>query len=122
MDIATKSTLGKDEFLRLFVTQMRYQDPLNPMNSTDFTAQLAQFASLEQMTNVNSKLDDLLKNQNSLQNTLTTDLIGRKVKFEGTDGTSATGTVTGITFENDITYLIINGETKIQLSDIKEIA
>ena len=46
--------LGKDEFLQLLVTQMQYQDPLNPTSDTEFIAQMAQFSSLEQMQNLNT--------------------------------------------------------------------
>lgn len=79
---STKS-LGKDEFLKLLVTQLKNQNPLNPMDSSAFVAQLAQFSSLEQLTNTNSKLDSLLTYQNSLQNTLLSNLIGKKVTFSG---------------------------------------
>ncbi|HPT88047.1 MAG TPA: flagellar hook capping FlgD N-terminal domain-containing protein [Bacillota bacterium] len=48
----TGSTLGKDDFLRLLVTQMQNQDPLNPTEDTEFIAQMAQFTSLEQMQNL----------------------------------------------------------------------
>ena len=43
---------GKDEFLKLLVTQLQNQDPMSPMDDTDFMAQMAQFSSLEQMTNL----------------------------------------------------------------------
>jgi len=49
-----KNDLGKDAFLNLLVTQMRYQDPLNPTNDKEFLAQMAQFSSLEQAQNMNS--------------------------------------------------------------------
>lgn len=51
---AKQSTLGKDDFLKMLVTQLQNQDPLKPMDDTSFIAQMAQFSSLEQMQNMNS--------------------------------------------------------------------
>jgi len=79
----TATSLGKDDFLKLFVAQLQAQDPLNPMDSTNFTSQLAQFSSLEQLTNLNSSLTDMLASQTTLQNTMTTNLIGKKVLVTG---------------------------------------
>jgi flagellar basal-body rod modification protein FlgD len=80
---AGAKTLNKDQFLKLLIAQMKYQDPLNPMDATQFTAQLAQFTSLEQLYNVNSALktlNDSINAQNSYQ---ATNLIGKQVRAAG---------------------------------------
>ena len=57
---AKVSSLGKDEFLNLLVTQLQYQDPLEPSNDTEFIAQMAQFSSLEQMQNLNNTFSSFM--------------------------------------------------------------
>jgi flagellar basal-body rod modification protein FlgD len=57
------STLGKDDFLKLLTTQLQQQDPTQPMDSTAFVAQLAQFSTLEQMSNTNDTLTSMLAAQ-----------------------------------------------------------
>ena len=52
--------LGQEDFLQLLITQMQNQDPLNPMEGTDFTAQLAQFSSLEQLFSIGDSLEEML--------------------------------------------------------------
>lgn len=111
-------SLGKDDFLKLLVTQIRNQDPLKPMEGTEFTAQLAQFSSLEQLSNMSKGIDDLLLFQGSLQNTLTTDLIGKQVKVAG--GTEFR-TVQSVLFENGATSIVLEDGTKIRLGQIAEI-
>ena len=75
--------MGKDDFMRLLVTQLSTQDPLKPMDSQDFGAQLAQFSSLEQMTNVNANLTRLQQIQGALSASSSVNLIGRRVEAEG---------------------------------------
>jgi flagellar basal-body rod modification protein FlgD len=75
--------LGRDDFLNLLVTQLQYQDPLNPMDSTDFTAQLAQFSSLEQLSNMNTKMDELTRVQGAFANAQAVGYIGRDVLATG---------------------------------------
>lgn len=75
--------LGRDDFLNLLVTQLQYQDPLNPMDSTDFTAQLAQFSSLEQLTNMNDQLTALTDTQAALRNSQAVTYIGQTVLCDG---------------------------------------
>lgn len=86
---ATKS-LGKDQFLQLLVTQLKNQDPLNPMDSQAFVSQLAQFSSLEAQQNTNTKLDSLLTYQSTMQNTIVSNLIGKEVAYSGSSVSLAT--------------------------------
>jgi flagellar basal-body rod modification protein FlgD len=55
---AAGGAMGKDQFVQLLVTQMQNQDPMDPMDGKDLAAQLAQFSSVEQLMNINTKLDN----------------------------------------------------------------
>lgn len=82
-----KSTLGKDDFMKLMISQLKYQDPMNPMDGTQFSAQLAQFSSLEQLTNMNDSLktsiDANYQLAQSVNNTMAATLIGKEVRLGG---------------------------------------
>jgi flagellar basal-body rod modification protein FlgD len=82
---ATAANLGKEDFLHLLTVQLRYQDPMNPMENTDFIAQMAQFSSLEQLQNMNQSLQKGLGSdaelQSALSNNLATSLVGRTVEI-----------------------------------------
>ncbi len=82
-----KSSLGKDDFMKLMISQLKNQDPLNPMDGTQFSAQLAQFSSLEQLSNLNSYMKQSIDANavltQSINNTLITGLIGKDVKING---------------------------------------
>ncbi len=58
---AAGGAMGKDQFVQLLVSEMKNQDPLNPMDGKDLAAQLAQFSSVEQLMNINTKLDNFTK-------------------------------------------------------------
>jgi flagellar basal-body rod modification protein FlgD len=79
--------LGKDDFLKMLVAQLHYQDPMNPMESTDFSAQLAQFSSVEQLENISSNLEAFIDSNymltTSINNTLAANIIGKSVKANG---------------------------------------
>ena len=75
--------LGRDAFLNLLITQLQNQDPLNPTDSTEFTAQLAQFSSLEQLGNVNDNIKQLLNFQASSNNSQAVALIGKGITASG---------------------------------------
>jgi flagellar basal-body rod modification protein FlgD len=79
------SSLDYDDFLQLMVAQLQNQDPLNPTDSTEYMSQIAQFSSVEQSINTNSKLDQLLVNSS----------ISQASTMIGLTLTSADGSVTG---------------------------
>jgi len=96
--------LGKDDFLNLLVTQLRYQDPLNPTDDKEFIAQMAQFSALEQMQNLNS----------SFTATKAYALIGKSVSAYITDSDSGNtriiaGDVSLIRYSNGKYYAVVNG-------------
>ncbi len=93
------SMVGKEDFLKLLVTQLQYQDPLNPAESTEFTAQLAQFSALEQMTNVNENLEYIQLYQASINNAQAVDFIGKTVKTSGDGIRVSNGVSEDIAFE-----------------------
>lgn len=82
-----KAILGKDDFLKLLIAQLNYQDPLNPIQSAEFASQLAQFSSVEQLYNINSNLlksiDASYATNRSITNALVSNLIGKKVVVYG---------------------------------------
>jgi flagellar basal-body rod modification protein FlgD len=91
---SSREALGKDDFLKLLITQMRYQDPLSPMDNGQFLSQMAQFSSLEQMKNLNDSFDQSMLLSQSLNNSSAASLIGRHVRASG-DGVAlgSTGSV-----------------------------
>ena len=80
----SRAHLGKDDFLKLLTVQLRYQDPLNPMENTEFVAQMAQFSSLEQLQNMNQTMERSQGAEAELQaafkNNLVTSLVGKAVE------------------------------------------
>jgi flagellar basal-body rod modification protein FlgD len=81
---ATNSkSLDKNAFLKLLTTQLQNQDPLNPTDSTEFTAQLAQFSSLEQLSNVNATLNTLKLYEASINNAQAVGFIGKDIIANG---------------------------------------
>jgi flagellar basal-body rod modification protein FlgD len=113
-------SMGKDDFLNLLVMQLKYQDPLNPMEDKEFISQLAQFTSLEQMYNLNSTLS-------SVKAFL---LIGRSVTAEFVDETTTDmrrvqGVVESVKVSDGKFYAVVNKvdvpvDKIIDVGDIQE--
>ncbi|HOF73181.1 MAG: flagellar hook assembly protein FlgD [Deltaproteobacteria bacterium] len=78
-----RNVIGKDEFLKMLIAQLKNQDPLNPLDGTAFTAQLAQFSSLEQLQNINTQLGSFTRQQQSLSGSQAVSLIGKEVLARG---------------------------------------
>ena len=96
--------LGKDDFLKLLITQLSNQDPTSPMEDTQFISQMAQFSSLEQMTNMNESFNKLAAMINSSQATNT---LGKTVEVDVGDS-NMQGVVEATSFgENP--QVMING-------------
>ncbi len=74
--------LGRDAFMKLFLAQMNHQDPLNPMDTSQFSSQLAQFSTLEQLYNVNDNLQSIEGIQKGDSKYQVIDMIGKEVQAE----------------------------------------
>ena len=99
-DAAMKQSTGmdKDDFLKLFVTQLQNQDPLNPQDSSQFIGQLAQLTQVEQAYNTNTNLQNLL-NQGSNSTTMAAvSMIGKQVEAAGSQVNLVSGTPASINY------------------------
>lgn len=112
-DTASKRKVGKemdkDAFLQLLVTQLKNQDPMKPMQDTEFISQMAQFSSLEQMTNMNK----LIEAQNNFaQLSQASALIGKTVTINppGENATPITGVVEEVRQSGGKTSVVVGGE------------
>jgi flagellar basal-body rod modification protein FlgD len=114
--------MGKDEFLKLLVTQLQHQDPTKPMEDREFIAQMAQFSSLEQMLNMNNSMEKFVSNL-SFQGSY--DLLGREVSVEtlGADGEMGvvSGTVDAVSRNETGAMVTINGQ-KYPISSVTRVA
>jgi len=77
------NVLNKDDFLKLLLAQMQHQDPLNPLDNTEFLAQLSQFSQLEQTYNINQNISNLADSQSSIRDCLLSNLLGKTVMVTG---------------------------------------
>lgn len=108
-------TLDKDAFLKLLVTQLRYQDPMSPMEDKDFIAQLAQFSSLEQMQTLNTGFDTVGRSSAATQAFA---MIGANVEYADPESeTPIKGVVSKVTFEDGWPKLNIGSKT-VDVSDV----
>jgi flagellar basal-body rod modification protein FlgD len=109
------NSMGMEDFLKVLLTQLTFQDPLKPMDNQEFMAQMAQFTSLEQTQQLNEKMGLLVANQAALQSV---GLIGRSVDVTLASGASLTGTVTALSLAGESPALTITTAAGATLSGI----
>jgi flagellar basal-body rod modification protein FlgD len=112
------SELGKDDFLKLLITQLSNQDPMKPMDDTQFIAQLAQFSSLEQMANISSSTENTQKDQAAAK---AISMIGRTIDYaDATTGSETHGIVSSVSFVNGMPNLNVGG-VSVETSSIVKV-
>ncbi|MGO4258030.1 flagellar hook assembly protein FlgD [Marmoricola sp. RAF53] len=109
------SSTDKDMFLQLLVAQMKYQDPMNPTDSSQFLAQSAQFTALEKMQDVADKTAQLFSAQVSFG---ASGLIGRSVTWVDDKGATQSGTVHGVNFGADGPVLDVGNGTTLPIASV----
>lgn len=114
-----QSTINQEEFLKILMTQLQFQDPLKPMDNQEFLAQMAQFSSLAQTAQINDRIDTLLSLQAANQSI---GLIGKNVQVNR-NGVPSVGVVTSIQFsegEPSLTVTINSNNimTGVKVSEI----
>lgn len=119
-------TLGQDEFLKILMAQLANQDPMQPMQDTEFIAQMAQFTAVEQMTKVAEEVKLLRQSSGSIS----PELIDKQVDWThiAEDGSQTTGSglVEGIVIKKGLQYVVVSGKevpideiTKVQKPEVK---
>ena len=106
--------ITQGEFLTLFITQLQHQDPLSPLEADQMTAQLAQFASLEQLTGINTRLDQLsvLSQQGLLG------MIGREVAFGGGSIAMRDGEASPVSYELEANAARISATVRNEAGEV----
>ena len=111
---STTAALDFDEFLQLLATELKYQDPDDPVSGTEYVSQLAQISSLSALSSLNT----------SVNNSVAFSLIGQEATYSTTDtsgnAVTGTGTVQSVTISGSNTYVNVGGTT-VDLSSITKV-
>lgn len=97
------SAISQEDFLKILLTQLNYQDPLKPLDNQEFLAQMAQFSSLEQARQLNERVNTLLTIQSSTQSI---GLLGKTVDIQTAAG-AVTGKVTTLSFKEGQPFMTV---------------
>ena len=115
---ATPGAMGKDDFMKLLVAQLKHQDPTSPTDMNGMTAQMTQFSMLEQMTNMTKAGE---ASSAALARTEALSMLGRTVSYTTADKTVVTGKVEHVDVSAKNPTLTINGATGILPSQLKSV-
>jgi flagellar basal-body rod modification protein FlgD len=110
----SRSLADQDTFLKLLVAQLKYQDPTNPSDSTQFLAQTAQFTQVEKL----GQIAEMLSAQQLIGASA---LVGRTVTYQDAAGLTQTGVVTKTKLNGDSEPTLVVGNTDVQLSKVTEV-
>lgn len=95
-------SVTQEDFLQMLITQLEYQDPLDPQDPAEFTSQLTQFSNLEQLMGINDSIEALQMLQASTNNTMAAALIGREVVYEGNTTSVSGGEAENLHFHTQV--------------------
>ena len=110
-------TIGKDTFLKLLVAQLKYQNPMEPVDRSQFMAQTAQFTMVEKLQEMAARTEALVAGEASQR---AAGLLGRQVTYVDAEGAAQTGVVTGARLGSDGPVLLL-GTTEVSLGDVSEV-
>ena len=113
---AAPDALGKDAFLKLLVAQLKYQDPLNPAEGSEFMAQTAQFTMVEKLEEIARQGAELLAGQRLAA----AGLVGREVSYTDEDGKATKGEVESVRFGSSGTVLVVGGK-EVPFASVTEV-
>ncbi len=103
-----KKVLDKEDFIKLFITQLEYQDPMKPIDNNEMAVQLALFNQVDQLFKINETLEKLMEIRKNSDLNLATGLIGKYVKIKGNEGLVEDGKFMGGEFEVDEPVNVLN--------------
>ncbi len=112
------SGLGKDDFLKLFVSQLQHQDPLSPMENAEFMGQMASFSTLEQVSKL-AAANETLAAQMSLTGAV--GLLGRNVTYTDTAGAAQSGLVERVSTAGGKSVLTVGGKD-VDIASVNQVA
>ena len=107
-----KTALTQEDFMNLFIAQMKFQDPLQPLDNNQMATQMAQFNTVDALATMNNTLNQMMTNQTSLNNLQATSLIGKKIEAKGNTLSIQQGVVSGGAYQ-----LAQPGNVLIQIFD-----